>query len=1028
MLGNTAYPRGSEWRLWDLHIHTPASFHWEGVRFVPGNDVQNNGIIDDLIVGLNEAEPQVFAFMDYFTFEGWFALKRRLQDPTAPKLEKTVFPGIELRLSAPMRGRLNAHVVFSDKIQDQHLRDFLSAQKLELIDRPLSDAALADYARRASAEKLAHHGFKKADVEDDETIALQAGHTIGEINCDAYKEAIRRVPNGMAVGFMPFSTNDGLTEIERNEHYAYSLSLFETSPIFETRDHNLWAAFAGVETPGNKKWLAAFQTALGNVPRLAVSGSDSHRFRGVAGDNNHRGYGDFPSNKKTWIKADPTWEGLLQAIREPAKRSFLGAMPPKLELVNSLKTFYIDKIAIKKVATSTFADDWLDGVEVNLNHDLVAIIGNKGSGKSALADVIALLGNSQQQKHFSFLQAKRFRGKNGEPAHHFEGTLNWLAGEPGSMVLSDNPSAERVELVKYIPQGRFEALCNEHVMGTSNAFENELRSVIFTHVPTEVADGALDFDQLIEKQEEVHRAKVGELRKRLRTLNEEIVHIEDQLNPALKSNLEEQLSLKRQQVAEHKAAVPKEVPAPTDELSAEQQDATLQLVALSEEMTQLAEALEKTKEQQVLVASKRRSIKNINARVAIFESQLGELRSGISADLTNIGLQIADVVQYKSDVAKLADLESAFADENAKLIERAAQFEQRKEVIQKARLALASTLNEPQQMHQDYLAAMERWQKTLATLEGTETSAESVRGLTARLSQLQVLPDALGKKREDRRELAGEIYDLLAAQREGRAELFSPLQSLIQGNTLIREGYKLEFVAKLGASVEAIASRLFNLIKQNAGELRGEEESLAAVRSRFEKHDFTARDHATQFVDDMDALVRDASNRISGGGEGIRTVLRKDREPVEVYDFIFGLEYLEPKYTLLFQDTQIEQLSPGQRGALLLIFYLLVDKGRNPIVLDQPEENLDNETVVSLLVPVLEQAKQNRQIIMVTHNPNLAVVCDAEQIIFAEFDRKENPKIIYVSGAIEAPLINKHVVTVLEGTKPAFNNRSQKYH
>ncbi|MBK0021683.1 ABC transporter [Ochrobactrum sp. S46] len=1028
MLANTTYPRGSEWRLWDLHIHTPASFHWEGVRFIPGDDVHNNGIIDDLIVALNEAQPQVFAFMDYFTFDGWFALKRRLKDPAAPKLEKTVFPGIELRLSAPMRGRLNAHVVFSDKIEDQHLRDFLSAQKLELINRPLSDLALADYARRASPEKLAHHGFKKADVEADETIARKAGYIIGEVNCDAYKEAIRKVPDGMAVGFMPFSTNDGLTKIDRNDHYAYSLSLFETSPIFEARDHDHWAAFAGVQTPGNKSWFAAFQTALQNVPRLAISGSDSHRFRGVAGDNNQRGYGDFPSNKKTWIKADPTWEGLLQAIREPAKRSFIGAMPPKLELVNSLKTFYIDKIAIKKVSTSTFAEAWLDGVEVNLNHDLVAIIGNKGSGKSALADVIALLGNSQQQKHFSFLQAKRFRGKNGEPAHHFEGTLSWLAGEPGSMVLSDNPSAERVELVKYIPQGRFEALCNEHVMGTSNAFENELRSVIFTHVPTEVADGALDFDQLIEKQEEVHRAKVGELRKRLRTLNEEIVHIEDQLNPALKLNLQEQLSLKQQQVAEHKAVEPKEVPAPTDELSIEQQKASLQLISLSEEMAQITEAIEKTKRQQVLNTSKRRSIKNINARVAIFESQLNELQSGISVDLINIGLQIDDIVQFKNDSAKLIEMESALASDNAQLIEQAAQFEKQKEAIHQARQVLASKLNEPQKMHQEYLAAKERWQNTLAVLEGTETLAESVRGLTARLSQLQALPDALEKKREDRRELAGRIYDLLAAQRESRAELFSPLQSLIQGNKLIREGYKLEFVAKLGASVEAIASRLFNLIKQNAGELRGEEESLAAVRLRFEKHDFTARDHAIQFVDDMDALVRDASNRISGGGEGIRAVLRKDREPIEVYDYIFGLEYLEPKYTLLFQDTQIEQLSPGQRGALLLIFYLLVDKGRNPIVLDQPEENLDNETVVSLLVPVLEQAKQSRQIIMVTHNPNLAVVCDAEQIIFAEFDRKANPKITYVSGAIEAPIINKHVVTVLEGTKPAFNNRSQKYH
>ena len=94
----------------------------------------------------------------------------------------------------------------------------------------------------------------------------------------------------------------------------------------------------------------------------------------------------------------------------------------------------------------------------------------------------------------------------------------------------------------------------------------------------------------------------------------------------------------------------------------------------------------------------------------------------------------------------------------------------------------------------------------------------------------------------------------------------------------------------------------------------------------------------------------------------IQSLLKKDRNANEVYDFIFGLEYLKPQYTLMFQDAQIEQLSPGQRGALLLIFYLLVDKDSNPIILDQPEENLDNETIVSLLVPVLTEAKQKRQI------------------------------------------------------------------
>jgi ABC-type lipoprotein export system ATPase subunit len=85
----------------------------------------------------------------------------------------------------------------------------------------------------------------------------------------------------------------------------------------------------------------------------------------------------------------------------------------------------------------------------------------------------------------------------------------------------------------------------------------------------------------------------------------------------------------------------------------------------------------------------------------------------------------------------------------------------------------------------------------------------------------------------------------------------------------------------------------------------------------------------------------------------------------------------------------------------LLIFYLLVDNGKTPIILDQPEENLDNETVFRLLVPVLSEAKKQRQIIMVTHNPNLAVVCDAEQIIRARFDRASDSTIDYDSGAIE---------------------------
>lgn len=111
---------------------------------------------------------------------------------------------------------------------------------------------------------------------------------------------------------------------------------------------------------------------------------------------------------------------------------------------------------------------------------------------------------------------------------------------------------------------------------------------------------------------------------------------------------------------------------------------------------------------------------------------------------------------------------------------------------------------------------------------------------------------------------------------------------------------------------------------------------------------------------------------------------------------------------------------------MLLIFYLALSKESKPIIIDQPEDNLDNQSVYSKLVPCICRAKQKRQVIIVTHNPNIAVACDAEQIIYCE-KKADASQIRYESGAIENPAIRNHVVDVLEGTMPAFDLRRLKY-
>ena len=75
----------------------------------------------------------------------------------------------------------------------------------------------------------------------------------------------------------------------------------------------------------------------------------------------------------------------------------------------------------------------------------------------------------------------------------------------------------------------------------------------------------------------------------------------------------------------------------------------------------------------------------------------------------------------------------------------------------------------------------------------------------------------------------------------------------------------------------------------------------------------------------------------------------------------------------------------------------------------------------------LQQAKKRRQVLIVTHNPNLAVVSDSEQVIHAHLNKKDKNRITYTPGAIENPFINRKIVDVLEGTRPAFDNRDSKY-
>ena len=182
---------------------------------------------------------------------------------------------------------------------------------------------------------------------------------------------------------------------------------------------------------------------------------------------------------------------------------------------------------------------------------------------------------------------------------------------------------------------------------------------------------------------------------------------------------------------------------------------------------------------------------------------------------------------------------------------------------------------------------------------------------------------------------------------------------------------------------------------------------------------------STEFSDENSVLDL-VNSIILAVDEDIDNSEKKITDKKEFYYYLYGLEYVGVSFKLKMGGRDLEELSPGERGIVLLIFYLALSQNSIPIIIDQPEDNLDNQSVYNKLVPCICAAKQKRQVIIVTHNPNIAVACDAEQIICCKMD-KNTHKITYLSGAIEDQEIKQNVVDILEGTMPAFDLRRRKY-
>lgn len=948
------FERGSEWRQWDLHLHTATSFDYK----YKASDSDKK-----LCEELKKQKIAAVAITDHFVID-----RERIENLRSIAPEITFFPGVELRID---KGSDNLHIIaiFDDKINLKDLEEDFSAEMIRKNRKGDKDEnyywdfeQVIRFTRERNGIITIHAGGKSNGLEKEITNSLEVNQAI-------------------------------------KKEIADNIDIFEMGKKkdFETYEN---IVFKEIEK------------------KAMILCSDNHDPR------------NYIRKEKMWIKADTTFEGLRYAINDPNNRIFIGDIPEKEKIVNYNKTKYIKSLSIKKIKRDS-KDIWFDN-ELIFNKDLIAIIGNKGNGKSALADIISYTANHKAK--FSFLNQEKFRNKKSNIANNFMSELTW---EEDSIVntknLGDDIDEESVEMVKYIPQSYLEEVCNEIASGNSTKFSDELGKVIFSHIPEEDKLGYINISELIQSTTASKKNEKYKLIEKLKEINNKIKENIIKTSEEYKREINDKLEIRRKELQSLTKEQPEKVEKPenNDELKIFQNGILKQIDTLNTEKTKLNEEKDKLTNKS---AKLKISIQNLQYMIEETNSIISEVnnyKSMLERNIidNNLNIKINDVIDVKINIDVLdKELKNIVKEQND--IAKRIDINEEDSITNKIKEIdsnieeLSNKLDEPNKKYKKYELELKDWSEKIASINGDINKVDTIKYYENEISKIEKdYLEEIAKLEEERNNIFIEIYNKVKEEIEILEKYYKPVQDFIDNNKIVNNNVNLRFNVTISAT--KFKEEFIKYIDMGKTGTYFRDDSR--INEIIEETSFDTLDSVIEFTKKVLHSLQFNESNTKKDKMNILSQLRDKSKLNELLDYIYSLEYLNVQYELRLGDKNLESLSPGEKGLLLLVFYLLIDKGDCPLIIDQPEENLDNDTITRVLVPCITEARKRRQIIIVTHNPNLAVVCDAEQVIYCEIQKNKKNTVIYESGSLENPKINKRVTDILEGTMKAFRIRDNRY-
>jgi len=706
-------PRGSIWRKWDLHLHTPSSYDYKD------KSVTNQQIIDNLKINNISA----VAITDHNIID----LDRIKELKSIAGDDLTIFPGIELCTES--RGSEPIHIigVFSEDTDTSYIW-----KQLEV------DLTIASQLK---------NGKKQDEIYCQLLKAAEVIHNLGGIviiHAGSKSNSIDGITNSLPV------------KMAEKKDIAECIDIFELGQKKDVADYK----------------EIVFKAIKKEYPLILCS--DNHNIK------------KYMLKENLWIKADLSFEGLKQITYEPDLRVFIGELSEIEVLVKNNSRKYIKSIVIEnKEGYDNRHGSWFSSEVIDLNPELVAVIGNKGSGKSALTDIIGLLGNSHNQKYkntsgkieelFSFLNKDKFL--KGNCAGWFLGTLNWQDGSPDILTLDACINENSPENVEYLPQKYLEKICSNI---EDDEFRQKLNEVIFGYIEEKDRFGYTNLDDLISYLTEQTENDIAGLKSILYEENDLVLSLEKKLTTDYSNEIAGKLKVRTEGEA-HKKLKPLTIPKPKQDqkaLSVASQKLNQidsDLIAVETEITTYKSEQAKLTKTSEDVRQARVAIERQKTLFSGLTTQYEQLFSNVGIkfnEIINISINFEQIDEYlKKTSERLSAIQLLLSSKDEINLMSLSDIQKsdcivksvvcKKEALESAKKTIIEGLDKSNQEYQKYSKTLQQWEKKEKEILGDKDNPNVVtlNWLKNELVRIKsVYPNKLNTKRANRKQASKEIY------------------------------------------------------------------------------------------------------------------------------------------------------------------------------------------------------------------------------------------------------------------------------